>query len=181
MDDIVKQALVKWPNVPDCYGWLGLDARGNWFMRDDQTQAKGEFNSGISETKGAHLKHEKLIDFIQRNYEADSVGQWYFQNGPQRVYVELEITPWIWRVNSDLSIHNHAGTPAHAKQCLLDELGRVFLVTDAGFGLVHTMDVEHVATAVERGLWLPQDVTASDLPVRFGYIPSPYQQQKKRL
>lgn len=29
MDDIVKQAMVKWPNVPDCYGWLGLDARGN--------------------------------------------------------------------------------------------------------------------------------------------------------
>lgn len=35
MDDIVKQALAKWPNVPDCYGWLGLDARGRWFMRDD--------------------------------------------------------------------------------------------------------------------------------------------------
>ena len=32
MDDIVKQALAKWPNVPHCYGWLGLDARGNWYM-----------------------------------------------------------------------------------------------------------------------------------------------------
>ena len=39
MDDIVKQALAKWPNVPHCYGWLGLDARGNWYMRDDRTQA----------------------------------------------------------------------------------------------------------------------------------------------
>lgn len=39
MDDIVKQALAKWPNVPDCYGWLGLDARGRWFMRDDAAQA----------------------------------------------------------------------------------------------------------------------------------------------
>jgi len=43
MDDIVRQALAKWPNVPDCYGWLGLDARGNWFMRDDSVQAHGPF------------------------------------------------------------------------------------------------------------------------------------------
>ena len=28
MDDIVKQAMAKWPNVPHCYGWLALDARG---------------------------------------------------------------------------------------------------------------------------------------------------------
>ena len=29
MDDIVKQAMAKWPNVPHCYGWLALDARGS--------------------------------------------------------------------------------------------------------------------------------------------------------
>jgi hypothetical protein len=38
MDDIVKQALAKWPNVPHCYGWLALDARGNWRMRDERAQ-----------------------------------------------------------------------------------------------------------------------------------------------
>ncbi len=43
MDDIVRQAIAKWPNVPDCYGWLGLDARGRWFMRDDAVQAQGSF------------------------------------------------------------------------------------------------------------------------------------------
>jgi hypothetical protein len=43
MDDIVKAALKKWPNVPDCYGWLALDARGDWYMRDDRTQAAGPF------------------------------------------------------------------------------------------------------------------------------------------
>ena len=46
MDDIVKQAMAKWPNVPHCYGWLGLDARGNWYMRDDGAQAYGAFASG---------------------------------------------------------------------------------------------------------------------------------------
>ena len=80
MDDIVKQALAKWPNVPDCYGWLGLDARGRWYMRDDATQAQGRFPSA----KGSLLQHEKLIEFIERNYEPDAHGQWFFQNGPQR-------------------------------------------------------------------------------------------------
>src|SRR4030095_7710788 len=89
MDDIVRQAIAKWPNVPHCFGWLGLDARGNWYMRDDRVQAAGPF----PQSKGSLLKHDKLIDFIQRNYECDEQGQWFFQNGPQRVYVELEGTP----------------------------------------------------------------------------------------
>ena len=98
MDDIVRQAIAKWPNVPDCYGWLGLDARGNWYMRDDRTQAAGPFSSadgGTPASRGSLLRHEKLVDFIQRNYECDAQGHWFFQNGPQRVYVELELTPII--------------------------------------------------------------------------------------
>ena len=41
MDDIVRAALKKWPNVPACYGWLALDARGEWYMRDERVQAAG--------------------------------------------------------------------------------------------------------------------------------------------
>ena len=178
MDDIVKQALVKWPDVPDCYGWLGLDARGNWFMRDAQSQALGAFAAGPTQSKGSLLKHDKLIDFIQRNYESDVRGQWFFQNGPQRVYVELEVTPQIWRVNDDFSIQNQSGVPAHCQQCLLDELGRVYLLTDIGFGLVHTLDTGHVAEAVIQGLWTPQTVCSADLPASFGYVMSPAELQK---
>ena len=54
MDELVQQAMAKWPNVPDCYGWLGLDARGDWYMRDDQTQAQGSF----VKSKGSRLTHE---------------------------------------------------------------------------------------------------------------------------
>ena len=71
MDDIVRQAIAKWPNVPHCYGWLGLDARGNWYMRDDRTQAAGPF----PQSRGSLLKHEKLIEFIQRNYDRDAQGR----------------------------------------------------------------------------------------------------------
>ena len=178
MDDIVKQALAKWPNVPDCYGWLGLDARGNWFMRDDLVQAEGPFTGGTARSKGSQLKHEKLIEFIHRNYQPDAHGQWFFQNGPQRVYVELEITPLIWRVNDDFSIQDHTRKPARVQRCWLDELGRVYLEAATGLGLVHTMDMGYAADAVEQGLWVPQEVMAADLPQRFNYVTSPLLLQK---
>ncbi len=99
MDDIVKAALAKWPRVPHCYGWLALDARGQWFMRDERIQAAGPFPA----IKGSRIDHDKLLAFIQRNYECDDAGCWFFQNGPQRVYVELEITPWVWRIGGGSS------------------------------------------------------------------------------
>jgi len=169
MDDIVKQALAKWPNVPHCYGWLGLDARGRWYMRDDRTQAAGSF----PQAKGSLLQHEKLIDFIHRNYEADEAGQWFFQNGPQRVYVELEATPLVWRLAADGSVTSHTGKPATVEQCLLDALGRVYLATPLGLGLVHTLDVGLAADAVEQGRWTPVEVQAEELPARYGFVPSP--------
>ena len=179
MDDIVKQAMTKWPNVPDCYGWLGLDARGNWFMRDDQAQAQGPFAGGTALSKGSLLKHEKLIEFIQRNYAPDALGQWFFQNGPQRVYIELEATPLIWRVNSDFSLVNHCGQNGHLQHCLLDEQGRVYLESDTGFGLVHTLDMGYVGDAVEQGRWRVQEVMAADLPARYHYETSPQSLQNK--
>jgi hypothetical protein len=177
MDDIVKQALVKWPNVPDCYGWLGLDARGNWYMRDDRTQAAGPFAGGTLQSKGSLLKHEKLIDFIQRNYESNAQGEWFFQNGPQRVYVELEATPWVWRIDRgpehDFAVTAHSGPLARVLACVLDEQGRVYLQTNLGFGLVHTQDVALAADAVEAGMWVPQEMQSGELPQRFGYVVSP--------
>ena len=84
MDDIVKRAIAKWPNVPDCFGWLGLDARGNWYMRDEPAQAAGSFvapaANRVEAAKGSLLLHDKLIEFIQRNYESDAAGRWFFQN-----------------------------------------------------------------------------------------------------
>jgi len=173
MDDIVRQAMAKWPNVPDCYGWLGLDARGQWYMRDDRAQALGSFASGQPGARGSVLRHDKLIDFIQRNYEPDARGCWYFQNGPQRVYVELAATPWVWRIDEALQVSSHTGRQAQVKHCLLDEQGRVYLDTDLGFGLVHTLDVGHVAQAVEAGRWIPMEVASESLPARFGYVLSP--------
>jgi hypothetical protein len=169
MDDIVKAAMAKWPNVPDCYGWLGLDARGNWYMRDDRVQAAGAFPA----SKGSLLQHEKLIDFIQRNYAADDQGQWFFQNGPQRVYVELEATPWIWRVQPDGSVQSHTGSPVQVLNSSLDEEGKLYLTTDLGLGLVHSADMGLAAEHVEAGAWMPGSVQQSELESRGKFVRSP--------
>ena len=169
MDDLVKQAMQKWPNVPHCFGWLGLDMRGDWYMRDDQTQALGSF----AQAKGSKLQHAKLIEFIQRNYMADDRGQWYFQNGPQRVYVELEATPFIWRVDAQGAITSSARQAASLVQVYMDERGWPYLHTSLGFGLVHTQDVASLAQALELLHWPIKEVQASKLPARFGYQMSP--------
>ncbi|MBK9235320.1 MAG: DUF2946 family protein [Rhodoferax sp.] len=173
MDDIVKQAMVKWPNVPHCFGWLGLDARGNWFLRDEGAQASGPFCGGGPQAKGSVLRHDKLLDFIARNYQPDEQGCWYFQNGPQRVYVELELTPWIWRLSADFTVRSHTDRAATTHACWLDEHGRVYLETDIGFGLVHTLDVAIAAEAVLQGRWTPVDTVSQALPQRFAYVLSP--------
>jgi hypothetical protein len=171
MDDIVRQAMAKWPNVPHCYGWLALDERGNWYMRDDRVQESGPF----PQAKGSLLRHDKLVAFIHRNYDRDEQGQWYFQNGPQRVYVELQATPWVWRIGPDGAVTSHTGLPAQVRACLVDESGRVYLETDLGVGLVHTLDMVQASEAIEAGRWQPQDVPAQELPGRYAFVRSPAQ------
>jgi hypothetical protein len=169
MDDIVKQAMRKWPNVPHCYGWLGLDRRGDWYMRDAQVQAQGAF----AQAKGAKLLHDKLIDFIGRNYDVDERGCWYFQNGPQRVYVELQTTPWVWRLQPNGDVHSHTGTAVQVKAACLDEAGLLYLDTSLGLGLVHSQDVHAAADWIEQGRWEVQTVAADSLPARYAYVLSP--------
>ncbi len=174
MDDIVKAALRKWPDVPACRGWLALDARGDWYMRDDRTQAAGPF----PQAKGSRVVHDKLREFIGRNYEADADGCWYFQNGPQRVYVELELTPLVIGVQrldgGVLGVTEHTGAPVERVDAAwLDEHGRLYLQTPRGLGLVRSADMDAAADAVLSGLWQPAEIDSACLPARFGYRLSP--------
>jgi hypothetical protein len=172
MDDIVKQALLKWPNVPHCHGWLALDARGDWYMRDERTQAAGPFPA----SKGSRIEHLKLREFIERNYEHDEAGAWFFQNGPQRVYVDLEAAPWVWRVQAAAagqppSLSTHTGCLAQQlRSCWLDDADRLFVDTELGLGLVHTQDMGCAADALEAAQWpAPQVLPFAHLPGHFGY------------
>jgi Protein of unknown function (DUF2946) len=183
MDEIVKAALKKWPHVPHCHRWLALDARGDWYMRDERVQRAGPFPA----VKGSRITHEKLREFIHRNYGADEHGAWFFQNGPQRVYVDLEAAPYVWRVSAEPghALVAHTGTPAGTlRQAWLDENGRLFADTALGFGLVHTLDMALAAQAVEQalaeapaetptGAWAPVEMPFAEMPARFGYCLQP--------
>lgn len=180
MDEIVKAALKKWPNVPHCWAWLALDARGDWYMRDDRVQHAGPF----PQVKGSRILHDKLREFIHRNYAADEHGAWYFQNGPQRVYVELEAAPWVWRLEASggaPAVTSHTGQPATVQSAWLDEHGRLFLATDLGLGIVHTLDMTIAADAVERGAWSPEAIAFAELPARFRYRLSPANDRAAQL
>lgn len=170
MDAIVEAALKKWPNVPHCYGWLALDARGDWYMRDERIQAAGPF----PQVKGSRITHEKLRDFIHRNYAADEQGAWFFQNGPQRVYVQLEAAPWVWRLNENPAdprapqLLSHTGLAAGPVQASwLDEQDRLYLATPLGLGLVHSLDMGLALAPVEAGLWQPQTLGHAELLQRY--------------
>ncbi len=181
MDDLVKQAMAKWPNVPDCYGWLGLDERGHWYLRDDAAQASGSFQSGAKGAKGSLLRHEKLIEFIHRNYAPDAQGAWFFQNGPQRVYVELALTPLVWRLSDDFQLMAQTGQTAQAQACYTDEEGRVYFNTPMGFGLLHTLDVGKAAEGLEQGVWQLETTDAANLQTAFAFRISPAADKKKPL
>lgn len=36
MDAQVIAAMAKWPDVAAVFGWLRLDARGHWWLRDER-------------------------------------------------------------------------------------------------------------------------------------------------
>lgn len=129
MDQIVRDALAKWPNVPACTGWLLLDRRGQWRMRDDACQAAGDI--------GDVIRHAALKRFIERNYEADATGRWFFQNGPQRVFVDLAYTPHVVRLHCDGAPGNAAADDGAADDSgtprLVDECGNAFEPAAAWF------------------------------------------------
>ncbi len=133
MDDIVKQAMAKWPNVPAVYGWLSLDRRGIWRIKGD--------------TVGSPI----IAGFISRNYGHDAQGRWFFQNGPQRVYVALDYTPYVYHIvwNGDaaapLQIETHTGAPVRGiNGAWIDETGVLLLATEHGAGMLDDRNLEQL-------------------------------------
>lgn len=122
MDEQVLRSLIKWPNVPHCFGWLALDRRGQWRMRDEFAQA--------NQLAGTVIQHTTLNEFISRNYACDSLGRYFFQNGPQRVFITLDTTPWIARIipsESGIQLLTQCGEEIQAQGALSDEKGNIYI------------------------------------------------------
>lgn len=140
MDEIVKQAIAKWPDVPHCYGWLALDARGNWRMRDEHAQQQN--------AAGERIAHPALLGFIRRNYAADECGRWFFQNGPQRVYVNLALTPYIVRSDPVHGFLTQTDAPMRNIDAVwLTDSGRVILRCE---GKIAALDDRDLAQCIAQ-------------------------------
>lgn len=119
MDEMVRAAMAKWPNVPAVYGWLRLDARGQWWLREER------------------LLQPAITDFFRRNYARDGEGRFYVQNGPQKVYVTLEAAPFIarrlsqgWQLVPDLDAERPRLAYLDAAGSLYIEIGGEAAVVD---------------------------------------------------
>ena len=133
MDEIVEQAMAKWPNVPAVYGWLSLDRRGGWRI------------------KGDAVTNPVIAAFIARNYSHDAEGRWFFQNGPQRVYTALDYTPYVYRIlwsaaaAAALRIEAHTGAAvSRIDAAWIDEQGVLLLATDLGIGMLDDRNLEQL-------------------------------------
>lgn len=194
MDEQVIRSMLKWPDVPDCYGWLALDRRGQWRMRNEYAQTH--------RLPGALIEHVGLKEYIARNYAHDTMGRYYFQNGPQRVFVSLDSCPWVVRIQAT---SDNPQTFSLATQCastidplgaLSDEQGNIYIYgnithdSSTTVALLHDHDLtlfseqsnlEEDACSY-RGSWkwgdkhLPIDpIASSQLGERFHFIQSPIQ------
>jgi Protein of unknown function (DUF2946) len=150
VDEIVARSLARWPNVPAVFGWLELDRRGNWLI------------------KGERIGNRALREFIARNYEADAQGRWYFQNGPQRVYVRLAYTPLVVHYEGDTLV-DHCGRSFAAGEILQDDEGSVLISGQQTVALLDDRDLERFA---ERAETLSR-IDRRSVPRRFGFVQEP--------
>ena len=150
MDETVLRSMAKWPDVPDVYGWLSLDRRGNWLL------------------KGERIGNQALKEFISRNYTSDSQGRWYFQNGPQRVFVTLAYTPLVLHFEG-AALFDHCGRPFEPEQAFLDEEGSVLMLGKTGIGLLDDRDLAGYADRSQEML----PIAKRSVPELYSFIPHP--------
>ena len=170
IDKSVQKAMAKWPEVPECFGWLNLNRRAEWSI------------------KGEKIHHVKTQRFLQRNYNFDKLGRWFVQNGPQRVFVSLEYTPRLYGFSSHSGfyIHNEAKIPV-LLDFFLDDYGNLLLSTALGVGVVDDRDLSAASDLIEAVNDIPTElsyrgknykikpIAKALVPKHFGFVQNPRQ------
>jgi len=151
MDDSVLRSLAKWPDVSAVYGWLALDRRGGWRI------------------KGEKIGHAALSEFIARNYDVDSSGCWFFQNGPQRVYVRLAYTPYVVHFEANALVEQCGRAFAETEPGFVDEEGSVLVQNGRTIALVDDRDLERFVDRADK----LAPIASADVAARFGFVQNP--------
>ncbi|CAB3623815.1 MAG: DUF2946 family protein [Achromobacter sp.] len=135
MDPSVKDAIARWPDVPAVFGWLSLDPRGRWRLHPQGQAAAGG--------PGESITNPQIQGFIDRNYEHDEAGRWFFQNGPQRVFLRLDAAPYVLRLDdAGRALLTHTGQPVGAVSgWWLDDAGQLYAMASQGPGVVLDRDL----------------------------------------
>lgn len=174
-----RRAMQRWPDVPAVCGWLRLDRRGRWFVRDGE------------------VTHAGALTFLNANYGADAEGRWFVQNGPQRAFVDLDLAPWVLQLGADDRLYTHTGRVVENPWALVptDE-GDLCLAFDLGLGNLLDRDlqaftarltpcaggpgIEHLLLGGTSGLLRfgpclleVSPSSALALPGRFGFVRTP--------
>jgi hypothetical protein len=136
MDPAVLKAMVKWPSVPSVYGWLVLDRRGTWSI------------------KGEPIGNPTVAAFIGRNYERDDAGRYFFQNGPQRVFVGLAYAPFVLRVQPQAHgamLFTHVGGAVQdCSEAFVDEDVNLLIAFGGSVGLVCDRDLADIVQRLHK-------------------------------
>jgi hypothetical protein len=136
MEEWVTRAMQRWPNVPALFGWLALDRRGRWLIQ------------------GEPITRVQIIDTINRNYASDEHGRWFFQNGPQRGYVQLASAPFILRPLANDRLETHTGRwVERPTAAYLDEHGSLLVATEHGPGEVAGDSLDWVLRRLRHRGW----------------------------
>jgi len=153
MEEWVLRALQRWPNVPALYGWLTLDRRGHWLI------------------KGEIIGRTQIVDVINRNYAVDDRGSWYFQNGPQRGYMQLERAPFIVHFTATgAKLRTHTQLEVNSPSAIfMDENGGLFLQTEHGPAALLDADLEFaLARMTEHGAPVDEQRLTATLALESG-------------
>ena len=79
MDTIIDAALQKWPQVPNCYGWLNFDRRGEWRIQNEYAQQH--------KLPGELITHQGFKSYIEAHLAHDMRGNYFFSEWPTtRIY-----------------------------------------------------------------------------------------------
>lgn len=121
MDQALIQSLQKWPHVPSCFGWLYFGRRGEWRIQNEYAQQY--------QLLGETITHSGFKHYIESNLGRDSAGNHFFQNGPQRVFIQFAYSPWVVRfyplADGHWQLRTTFGQPITPTACFLDEQSHI--------------------------------------------------------